>query len=134
MNAPNPPEQAAPRLTVYYDGACPLCSLEIATYRGLHGADSVCWVDVSDTRSPGPGPDLTREAALQRFHVRTADGTLVSGGAAFLRVWAALPGLRWLAALAGHPPVSWLLEPAYRLFLRLRPLLSRSRRRNAPPV
>ena len=53
-----------------------------------------------------------------------ADGSLVSGGAAFVRLWSSLPGLRWLAAMAARPPVSWALEPAYRLFLRLRPWLT----------
>lgn len=134
MSNASPPERAEAPLTVYYDGACPLCAREIATYRRLRGAERLCWVDASDRGPEGLGPDLSREAALARFHVRTADGTLVSGGAAFVRVWSALPGLRWLAAIAGRPPLSWALEPAYRLFLRLRPLLARFRRRDALPV
>lgn len=125
MRAPTPPEPPAePRATVYYDGACPLCSREIATYRRLQGADDLCWVDVSRPDAP-LGPGLTREAALGRFHVRVEDGSLVAGGAAFVRLWRSLPGLRWLAAIAARPPVAWVLEPAYRLFLRLRPWLIR---------
>lgn len=125
MSGPTQPEPAAaPRATVYYDGACPLCSREIGTYRRLRGADQLCWIDVSRQGAP-LGPDLTPEAALARFHVRMADGSLVSGGAAFVRLWGSLPGLRWLAAIAAHPPFSWALEPAYRLFLRLRPWLIR---------
>lgn len=125
MNAQTSPEPAAaPRATVYYDGACPLCSREIGTYRRLRGADDVCWIDVSRQGTP-LGPDLTREAALARFHVRMDDGSLVSGAAAFVLLWASFPALRWLAAVAGRPPVSWALEPAYRLFLRLRPWLTR---------
>jgi predicted DCC family thiol-disulfide oxidoreductase YuxK len=119
----SPEPSATPRATVYYDGACPLCSREIGTYRRLRGADQLCWVDVSRQGTP-LGPDLTREAALARFHVRMGDGSLVSGGAAFVRLWASFPGLRWLAAIAARPPVSWVLEPAYRLFLRLRPRLT----------
>jgi predicted DCC family thiol-disulfide oxidoreductase YuxK len=125
MNASRQDQPAStPRVTVYYDGACPLCSREIGTYRRLRGSDQVCWVDVSGEAGP-LGPGLTREAALARFHVRTDDGTLVSGGAAFVRLWGSLPALRWLAAIASRPPLSWALEPAYRLFLRLRPWLSR---------
>jgi predicted DCC family thiol-disulfide oxidoreductase YuxK len=125
MTAPTRPEpSAAPRATVYYDGACPLCSREIGTYRRLRGADQLCWIDVSRQEAP-LGPDLSREAALARFHVRLGDGTLASGGAAFVRLWESLPGLRWLAAIASRPPLSWALEPAYRLFLRLRPWLKR---------
>ena len=125
-DATNPPGRA-PVVTVYYDGACPLCSREIGAYRRLRGADRVCWVDVQSVDPAALGEGLSREKALARFHVRGTDGSLVSGGAAFVRLWGSLPTLKWLAALAGRPPLSWALEPAYRLFLRLRPWLTRRR-------
>jgi len=126
-NAAEKPGQAATAATVYFDGACPLCSREISLYRRLEGAEGVCWIDIHGTAETGPAEDLGRAQALARFHVRAADGTLVSGGAAFVLLWRQLPSLRWLAALASHPPVSWCVEPAYRLFLRLRPWLTRRR-------
>jgi predicted DCC family thiol-disulfide oxidoreductase YuxK len=116
---------AAPALTVFYDGACPLCAREIGAYRRMPGAEAVCWIDARQVDAAALGEGLTRGAALARFHVRAGDGSLLSGGAAFLRLWAALPGTRWLAAIASRPPVSWILEPAYRISLRLRPWLAR---------
>lgn len=112
--------------TVYYDGACPLCSREIAMYRRLDGADRLRWVDITTASPQELGGDLTREQALARFHVRDERGQLVAGGAGFVAIWGRLPGLRWLARLAARPPLSWLLEPAYRAFLRFRPFLTRS--------
>jgi len=112
--------------TVYYDGGCPLCSREIATYRRLEGADGLRWVDITTASAQELGGDLSREQALSRFHVRDEQGRLVSGAAGFVAIWRRLPGLRWLAWLAARPPVSWLLEPAYRGFLRLRPFITRS--------
>ena len=112
--------------TVYYDGACPLCSREIATYRRLEGAESLRWVDITTASTQELGGDLSREQALSRFHVRDEQGRLVSGAAGFVAIWRRLPGLRWLAWVAARPPVSWLLEPAYRGFLRIRPYLTRS--------
>ncbi|MBK6975022.1 MAG: DUF393 domain-containing protein [Sterolibacteriaceae bacterium] len=91
------PVKGSPPLTVLYDGACPLCRREIGIYRGL-----------PPLRSDSP--------------VCFAD---VSGAQAFLALWAALPGWRWLALLGRLPGAAWVMERAYQLFLRWRPLLQR---------
>ncbi len=48
---------------------------------------------------------------------------MIAGAAAFVAMWRVLPLLRPLAALASIPPVLWLLERGYRMFLKLRPTL-----------
>ena len=110
-------------VTVFYDGACPLCEKEISFYRRREGADAVRWVDVSQAGAATLAPDLTRAQALARFHVRDARGELTSGGAAFSRLWRALPGFRPLGRLFRLPPLAWLLERGYELFLKIRPRL-----------
>lgn len=35
--------------TLFYDGGCPLCSREVAHYRGLDQSDRVPWVDIHAT-------------------------------------------------------------------------------------
>jgi predicted DCC family thiol-disulfide oxidoreductase YuxK len=117
------PEQSPP-LTVLYDGACPLCRREIGVYRGLPSSTPVCFADVSDIAQPLP-PGTTRQQLLARFHVRATDGQLLSGAQAFLALWAALPGWRWLARVGRVPGVAWLMERVYSLFLRARPMLQR---------
>jgi predicted DCC family thiol-disulfide oxidoreductase YuxK len=112
-----------PDLTVYYDGACPLCRAEIDYYRRRPGADAIAFVDVS---SSAPGEGLSCEVALARFHVREPDGRLLSGAAAFARLWRALPGWRWFGRLIGTRAVLPVAELAYRGFLPLRPRLSRA--------
>lgn len=108
-------------LTVYFDGSCPLCRREIAFYRRLRGAERLQWLDVS--AGVPLGPDLSCADAMRRFHVRDARGRLFSGGAAFARLWQALPGWRVVGWLFARPPLSWLLDLAYRGFLPLRPRL-----------
>ena len=116
--------EAPPALTVLYDGACPLCRREIGIYRNLRPDTPVCFADVSDASVSLPA-GTTRQQLLVRFHVQRQNGELLSGAPAFLALWAALPGWRWLALAGRVPGAAWLMERAYRLFLRGRPMLQR---------
>ena len=117
--------QAPPLLTVYYDGACPVCSREIAHYRQQPGAQACQWVDAAHCAPDVLGADLPRAQALGRFHVRLADGRLVDGAAGFGALWQVMPGWRWLGRLVQWAPVRPVAALAYALFLRLRPLWRR---------
>ena len=104
-------------LTVWYDGDCPICTAEIGLMRRLDRASAIEFVDLS---LPSTCP-TDRNAHLARLHARVRGGPMVDGAAAFVAMWRVLPALQPLAALASPPPVLWLLERAYRLFLRVRP-------------
>ena len=110
--------------TVYFDGSCALCRAEIGHYRGQDQAGALCFVDVSDPDAAVPA-GLTQRAAMDRFHVLAANGELVSGAAAFVEVWSRLPRWRWAARIAAWPGVMAVLERGYRLFLPVRPMISR---------
>jgi predicted DCC family thiol-disulfide oxidoreductase YuxK len=118
-------------LLVLYDGACPLCAREIAHYQGLSPVAPVRFSDVSAAPEGDLGCGIDRRAALARMHVVEPDGTVVSGARAFIALWRRMPGWRWLARLASVPPAPWLLEGAYRGFLRVRPALQARARRGA---
>lgn len=110
---------------VYFDGACPLCRREIAFYRKLSGAETVCWQDVNTSSSEDLGADLNRDQALKKFHMRRADGTLLVGAAAFAEIWRHLPLFRplyWLSRLPGLIP---LMDIGYLGFLKIRPWMQR---------
>lgn len=118
-------------MTVYFDGGCPLCRREIGVYRGLSALQPVCFADITDPAHVPPAGVSSRELAA-RFHVRHADGRLVGGARAFLALWAALPGWRWLARMGSLPGMPHLMEWAYRGFLRIRPAVQRMVRRMEP--
>lgn len=111
--------ETQPPLTVYYDGACPVCRREIGFYQKRTGGD-VSYCDVA--AGVCPAPDLGREEALKRFHVRLSDGSLVSGAAAFLALWGQTPGFRAPAKLLSPRPVVALLDLFYVGFLKIRRL------------
>ena len=118
-------ESQLPKSTVYFDGSCPLCRAEIGYYQRKDQYSALCFVDISELGGIPP-EGITQERAMKRFHVRASDGRVLSGAAAFVEVWTRLPGWRWAARLAGLPGVTPLLEVGYRLFLPIRPYLSKT--------
>ena len=111
--------------TIYFDGSCALCSIEINHYASRVGGDKLGFVDVSrnDARL---GADLTSDTAMRRFHVRRSDGSLVSGARAFVEIWDTLPGWQWAARVARIRGVLPVLEVGYRAFLPIRPFISKA--------
>lgn len=117
--------RAQPGLTVYFDGACPLCRREIDFYRRMSGGEAVAWVNISGGTDEQLAPGLTRDGAARRLHARLPDGRVVSGARAFAQMWLSLNRLKWLGYLANLPLIEPILEQLYKVFLRLRPQLQR---------
>ncbi len=111
---------ATPTTTVFFDGGCPICSREIAFYQKQSGADAVAWVDITRCQDDSLPQGVTRSAAMARFHVQTGSG-LHHGAAAFIALWKSLPRFRFAGKFLSIPPLPWLLERAYRVFLIIRP-------------
>ena len=100
-----------------------MCRSEIAFYQQRSGADAIDWIDVSQ---PDNAPaEISCEAAMARFHVRTETGELVNGGIAFAHLWKQLPSFRWLGLAFDTPVTRWILNVAYDLFLPVRPHLQK---------
>jgi predicted DCC family thiol-disulfide oxidoreductase YuxK len=93
--------------------------------RRLDRSGAIRFVDIQR----GQDCPLDEEALLARFHAQEREGPLLSGAAAFAAMWRAIPVLRPLGLLARNGVVLWLLERAYRGFLKLRPGLQRLARR-----
>lgn len=113
---------SAHRLTVWFDGACPLCRREIRLMQRLDRRNAIAFVDVSGGEADCP---IDRAALLQRFHAQERDGPMLSGAAAFAAMWRVIPALHPFGLLARWPPFLGVLEFAYRRFLTARPVLQR---------
>ncbi len=116
-------------LTVWHDGACPLCRREIALMRRLDTRGAIRFVDAA-TAEP-TSCRIDRRDLPARFHA-SENGELLSGAAAFAAMWRAIPVLRSLGMLARWPVVLALLEQAYLGFLRVRPGFQRLARSLSP--
>jgi predicted DCC family thiol-disulfide oxidoreductase YuxK len=110
-----------PRLTVWFDGACPLCLREIALMRRLDRRGAIQFIDVAGEEAVCP---IDRAELLARFHARE-NGQLLSGAAAFAAMWRAIPLLRPFGLAARAPWALKILEALYVRFLRVRPRLQR---------
>ncbi|MBM3585968.1 MAG: DUF393 domain-containing protein [Alphaproteobacteria bacterium] len=109
---------------MYFDGSCPLCRAEIRYYQRKDQDRALCFFDVSETGAVPPD-GVTQERAMKRFHVRASDGSVLSGAAAFVEVWTRLPKWRWAARAASVRGALGALELGYRIFLPVRPFISR---------
>lgn len=100
----------APETRVLYNETCPVCRFEIDGYRRKAvAADLPIRFDALD-RAEDWG--LTPDQAARVLHV-WQDGRVLSGLPAFRALWAALPGLRWLARVTGWPLIRPLAALAY---------------------
>lgn len=71
--------------TLYYDGACPLCSREMDTLRRRMSSD-LSLVDIHDP-SALKHIHIDKHALLQTLHIQTADNVWVTGISANVLAW-----------------------------------------------
>lgn len=102
-----------PNTEVLYNADCPVCAFEINHYR-KHADKHTLPIRFDDLN----GAELARwgiapQQAARRLYVRQGDD-LVSGIPAFQRLWAQMPGYRWLAKLTAlpvvHPVSVWVYD------------------------
>jgi predicted DCC family thiol-disulfide oxidoreductase YuxK len=111
-----------PELTVFYDGFCPVCSREVASYQRLQLTTSIAWLDLAGSVDVLETEDFTLDQALALLHVKDAQGNVHVGLAAHLLLWQHLPGFRWLSVLLRRSRLlQTVCNRAYLFFTRHRP-------------
>jgi predicted DCC family thiol-disulfide oxidoreductase YuxK len=115
-----------PIVTVWFDGGCPLCIAEIALIRRLDTKKGrIAFIDLSgDATCP-----LDRGEMLAKFHAQEIGQPIVNGAAAFGAMWRQVTPFQPLGWLAKLPPALWLMNLAYKQFLRVRPRIQAWARR-----
>ncbi len=112
-------------LTLLYDAACPVCSLEMDNLRARDAGGRLVFVDIS-----APGFDAGRfgfaHAAVDaQLHAIRADGTVAIGVEALRLAYGAV-GLGWLLRPTGWGPLRPAFDLGYRAFARHRRRISRA--------
>jgi predicted DCC family thiol-disulfide oxidoreductase YuxK len=111
-------------LTLLYDGACPVCNLEMDKLKARNTQGLLRFVDISlPGFDPSPyGATLADMNAL--IHAQRADGSLVIGVEVFRLAYGAVGLGRWTAP-TGWPVLKAVVDIAYAVFARNRMLASR---------
>jgi len=108
------------RITVLYDGECPLCSREIRFLeRRDRGRGAIRFDDIAAPSFDPRAHGVELRELMARIHGVLPDGTLVEGVEVFRQAYAAV-GLGWLVAPTRWPGLRRLADLAYRVFARNR--------------
>ena len=105
-------------LTVFYDGACPICAREMALMKRLDRTQRLTLLDFSLAGFAAPA-DLAVTDLSAVIHAQWADGTVITGVEVFRAIWEAI-GLGFLSRLSRLPLVAPLMVTAYRWCARNR--------------
>lgn len=111
------------KLTMFYDGLCPLCQAEILFLSGRNQAGLLSFVDVNSNRYSADEIGVSCQQALDSMYAQYDDGELINGVDVFSAAYerANLPKLAWLFSRPSlRPALTW----AYRFFAKNRHAIS----------
>ncbi|MBU3615991.1 thiol-disulfide oxidoreductase DCC family protein [Polynucleobacter sp. JS-Polo-80-F4] len=111
------------KLTLFYDGACPLCQAEILFLSGRNQANLLDFVDINSEQFDPHKVGVSCEAALAAMYGQFASGQLIQGVSVFPEAYrrANLPRLAWLFSRKSLQP---FLKLGYLFFAKNRHAIS----------
>lgn len=107
------------QLTIFYDGYCPLCLLEMNKLKGLDKQKNITFINIQESSFSDNYPHLNWQALNARIHGYLRDGSLISGLDVTYLAWK-LVGRGWVYAPLRWPVLSWFADIAYTLFAKHR--------------
>lgn len=113
-----------PHLSVFYDGACPLCAREIDHYRKKDKAGAIEYVDISLVGFDAKKWNLDSKKIRKHLHVLDhQSGKIYTGVDSFIAIWKVIPGFYGFAKTAELKWVKPVLKVGYAVFAEIRPYL-----------
>ena len=106
-------------LTVFFDGACPICAREIALMKRMDHRRQLKFNDFSAVGYDAASIDVSPAELGRIIHARWADGRVINGVEVFRAMWEAV-GLGMLARLSRLSLIEPMVLRAYAWFARNR--------------
>ena len=115
---------ALEKLTLFYDGACPLCQAEILFLSRRNQAGLLDFVDINSERFDSTKIGISCDQALAAMYGQYGNGELIQGVTVFSEAYrrADLPFLAWIFS---RKSLQAILQVAYRFFAKNRHAISR---------
>ena len=115
---------ALEKLTLFYDGACPLCQAEILFLARRNRAGLLDFVDINSERFDSTKIGISCDQALAAMYGQYHNGVLIQGVTVFSEAYrrADLPFLAWVFS---RKSLQAILQLAYRFFAKNRHAISR---------
>ena len=114
-----PADLAIYPLTLYYDGACPMCRAEMHNLMLRNTGALLEFVDISAPGFKGQPPGVTPQDLMALLHARRADGAVIQGVEVFRLAYAAA-GLGWVSDFISLPVIGAAAERLYPWIARYR--------------
>jgi len=113
-----------PRLTLFFDGKCPLCQAEIVFLSRRNQAGLLAFVDINSDHYDERAVGVSCSQALAEMVGQFDNGALIKGHAVFGEAYrrAGLPRLAWIMSRKTLAP---LLAFGYRFFAKHRHRISK---------
>jgi predicted DCC family thiol-disulfide oxidoreductase YuxK len=112
------------KLTLFYDGACPLCQAEILFLSRRNQAGLLDFMDINSERFDAAKIGISCDQALAAMYGQYDNGGLIQGVTVFSEAYrrADLPFLAWLFS---RKSLQTILQASYRFFAKNRHAISR---------
>jgi len=107
------------KLSLFYDGACPLCRAEIQFLAGRNQAQLLEFIDINSAAYNPTVVGVSCEQALAAMYGQFSDGTLINGVAVFSAAYSRA-NLPWLAWVFSRKILQPPLALGYRFFAKNR--------------
>jgi predicted DCC family thiol-disulfide oxidoreductase YuxK len=111
------------KLTIFYDGFCPLCRTEMNHLKRLDSKHLIAFVDIQHAEFMQKYPHLEWRVLNARLHGLKENGDLISGLDVTYLAWQ-LVDKGWLFAPLRWPIIGWFADRLYNVFARHRYAIS----------
>lgn len=109
--------------TIFYDGLCPLCEIEMSHLKKRNSEGLLKFVDITAADFSDHYPTLEWEALNARIHGMTEEGDMLIGLDVTHKAWS-LVGYKWLYAPLRLPVIRFFADKFYLLFAKHRNTIS----------